>query len=198
MSTKTVLFVDDDPFSRDIAQRAIGRLDCQYLFFQTICEVFDNIDMIEPKLVVLDLGMTGLDGVYDSQAGIEINLALRCQYRNRFPILILTGTDDPEIICKCLRSGADDYYSKSHDMTGLVKRIAAWLVVDYSAGHPQRKREATADQIEKHAATHGIVTAKDWRQVAMAQTSRNPAAEPTVPPAQRPLGDLFAWQPDSR
>ena len=194
MTRNTIVFIDDDPDWKTQASRASGRLDCECLFFERATDVIDSIDAINPKLIVLDLAMVNLDGVYCHNAGIEISATLRKTFGDRFPILVLTGTENPELICECLQNGADDYFVKGDRITGLVKRIAAWLVVDYAAANPRQEREATASALEILVAKHGNGAVRDWRKIVMAAISRRDAAPLGSLSTSRALGDLFAWQ----
>lgn len=194
MPSKTIVFIDDDPGSKVVARRASGRLDCELLFFERASNVFDSIGTIDPKLVVLDMAMVNLDGVYGHQAGLEISAALRERYGDRFPILILTGMENPTLICQCLRQGADDYFVKSVELTGLVKRMAAWLVVDYSAGNPKLEREAVANALEALVDKQGDLEAEEWRRITRSKLSGDQAGASGINRSSRPLGDLFAWQ----
>lgn len=195
MPTKNVIFVDDDTTSKYLASRTSDRLDCNFLFFERATDVFDSIEIIKPKLVVLDLAMTDMDGIYDEKAGVQVCGAIRERYGEQFPILILTGMESAELIGECLHAGADDYYLKGHVFTGLVKRIAAWLVVDYQAGDPKKEREIAASVLDKLVATRGLLTVKEWRRVAMLEICRKEQETQQDRFPRRPLDDLFARRP---
>lgn len=193
MPTKNVIFIDDDPSTKVLASRTSDRLDCEFLFFEQISDVLTCISWIKPKLIVLDLMMANLEGDYDERAGIKISAEIRRQFGDRFPILILTGTDRPSLIAECLRGGADDYYVKSHDFTGLIKRIAAWLVVAYNEADAQHEREAAANVLDHLVAKKGLLTVREWREVARLEVCR-------IENQNTPLGersstlDLLAWR----
>lgn len=148
MPSNNVIIIDDDPSTKLVARRVSKRLDCEFLFFEKVTQVLSNIGWIKPKLVVLDLMMTNMQGVFDDSAGIQIAKELRARFGNLFPILILTGSENPKLITECLQAGADDHYVKSHDFTGLIKRIAAWLVVDYRTSDAQRERDIAAHALK--------------------------------------------------
>lgn len=191
--TKKVIFVDDDPSTKTLASRTSDRLDCEFLFFERISDVFDCITWLKPRLVVLDLMMTNLEGDYDERAGIEISTEIRKQLGDQFPILILTGSDRPNLIAECLRGGADDYYVKSHDFTGLIKRIAAWLVVAYNETDAQHERVAAADVLDLLVAQKGLLTVREWRQVARLEVCRHEDQNTPVGERNSTL-DLLAWR----
>jgi len=165
MPSKNVIIIDDDPSTKLVARRVSKRLDCEFLFFEKATQVLSNIGWIKPKLVVLDLMMTNMQGVFDDSAGIQIAKELRTRFGNLFPILILTGSENPKLITECLQAGADDHYVKSHDFTGLIKRIAAWLVVDYRTSDAQRERDIAANAMRS-------ISTRDTHQGAAQESSQ--------------------------
>lgn len=192
MATNNVIFIDDDPATKSLASKTGVRLDCEFLFFERATDVFACIDWLDPKLVVLDLMMTNLSDDYDERAGIQISTAIREHFGDRFPILILTGTENPRIISECLRGGADDYYAKSHDFNRLIKRIAAWLVVDYAKTDAKQEREIAANALEKLVAQKGLLTVNEWRDVAMLEICRIENSDKPNP--RNSTSDLIAWR----
>jgi DNA-binding response OmpR family regulator len=71
-----------------------------------------------PDLVVLDLGLPGLDG---------IEVCRRLREDGDVPILILTARTETEDRVKGLDSGADDYLVKPFERDELLARIRALL-----------------------------------------------------------------------
>ncbi|MEM8812061.1 MAG: response regulator [Pseudomonadota bacterium] len=195
MATKNVIFIDDDPTTRYLATRTSNRLNCDFLFFERITDVMESIGSIGPKLMIIDLMMTNLDGVFDPRAGIQIAAAIRQGHGNKFPIVILTGSEDPALISDCLRSGADDYFVKGEDFVALLKRVAAWLVVDYRNSNPEGEREAAANVLDKLVARQGVLTVREWRQVALTAICRNEGDQVNPPRERNATSDLFAWRP---
>lgn len=193
VAAKSVIFIDDDPSIKCLASRAGKRLGCEFLFFERALDVFASIDWINPNLIVLDLSMTDLEGDHDAHAGIRITEEIRRQFGGRFPILILTGSETPKLILDCLRGGADDYYAKSHDLTGLIKRIAAWLVVDYSRTDAKQERETAANALETLVSQKGLLTVREWRNVAMVEISQNEGTGMPVG-GRNSTSDLLAWR----
>ena len=106
-----------------------------------------------PDLVVLDLGLPGLDGV-------EVCRRLRAE--SDVPILILTARTDLDDRVEGLDSGADDYLVKPFERQELLARMralmrrrpprgsAALVVGDLRAqprhprGHPRRARRSSS------------------------------------------------------
>jgi DNA-binding response OmpR family regulator len=76
-------------------------------------------DRERPDLVLLDLGLPGMDG-------IEVCRRLR-RGSPRVPILILTARDGEMDVVLGLSAGADDYVSKPFRLGELLARVAANL-----------------------------------------------------------------------
>ena len=70
-------------------------------------------------LLVLDLGLPGLDG-------LEVLRTLRAQGR-RLPILVLSARDDTDVKVAGLELGADDYVTKPFRFEELLARVRARL-----------------------------------------------------------------------
>ncbi len=113
-----ILIVDDEP--------KIVRLVADYLeaagFGVTTARTGDEALMRarteSPDLVVLDLGLPGLDG-------LDVTRALRCD--GELPIIMLTARDDETDRVIGLELGADDYVTKPFSPRELVARIRAVL-----------------------------------------------------------------------
>ena len=73
-----------------------------------------------PDLVLLDLGLPGMDG-------LEVATAIREEAADDVPILILTARDALESRVEGLDSGADDYLVKPFEREELLARIRALL-----------------------------------------------------------------------
>jgi two-component system KDP operon response regulator KdpE len=72
----------------------------------------------QPDLVILDLGLPGMDG-------IEVVEALR--QRSNVPILVLSARETERAKVAALDAGADDYVTKPFGMDELVARVRAAL-----------------------------------------------------------------------
>jgi len=113
-----VLIVDDEP--------KIVRLVCDYLTAAGFVvatarngdEALMRIRTDAPDLVVLDLGLPGLDG-------LDVTRTIR---RNgELPIIMLTARDDETDRVIGLELGADDYVTKPFSPRELVARVRAVL-----------------------------------------------------------------------
>jgi DNA-binding response OmpR family regulator len=93
--------------------------------------VRDEID-----LVVLDLGLPGMDG-------LEVCRRLRAEGRS-FPVLVLTARADEVDTVVGLDAGADDYVTKPFRLAELLARVRALL------------RRGAAVEAAQPPATHGV------------------------------------------
>ena len=78
----------------------------------------DEAQEFSPDLVVLDLGLPGLDGM---------DVAKELRERDDTPILMLTARDAVEARVEGLDSGADDYLVKPFERQELLARLRALL-----------------------------------------------------------------------
>jgi len=98
-------------------------------------------------LVLLDLGLPGLDG-------IEVLRALRGR-KQRTPVLIATARDSVEQRIQGLDEGADDYVLKPYDLGELLARVRALL----------RRAAGRAEPAYEHM---GVVIQPATREVSVA------------------------------
>ena len=116
--TGRILVVEDDQEIAEVLRRTLR---------QEGHEVRSSIDGIEalraaeefvPDLVILDLGLPGLDGV-------EVCRRLRAE--SDVPILILTARGELDDRVEGLDSGADDYLAKPFERQELLARMRALM-----------------------------------------------------------------------
>jgi two-component system, OmpR family, response regulator MprA len=113
-----VLVVEDD---EDIAQALQRSLRMEGYEVRTASDghaALEHGRTFAPDLVILDLGLPGLDG-------LEVARALRDD--GDVPILILTARDAVEARVEGLDSGADDYLVKPFERQELLARMRALL-----------------------------------------------------------------------
>ncbi len=113
-----ILVVDDDP---DILAALVANLEARG---HTVVAAADGEEALEaatdavPDLVVLDLGLPGMDGV-------EVIHRLRGWYTG--PILVLSARDREADKVEALDAGADDFVTKPFGMAELLARVRASL-----------------------------------------------------------------------
>jgi two-component system response regulator MprA len=113
-----VLIVEDDADIADVLRRSLRNEGYEV---RTSAHGIDALDVAAgfiPDLVVLDLGLPGLDGV---------EVCRRLRMDGDVPILMLTARAETEHRVTGLDSGADDYLVKPFERKELLARIRALL-----------------------------------------------------------------------
>jgi two-component system, OmpR family, response regulator MprA len=113
-----VLIVEDDVDIADVLRRSLRNEGYEVRTSADGTEALDVAAGFVPDLVVLDLGLPGLDG-------IEVCRRLRSD--GAVPILMLTARAETEDRVTGLDSGADDYLVKPFERQELLARIRALL-----------------------------------------------------------------------
>ena len=113
-----VLVVEDDDAIAQVLQRSLRMEGYDVRVAGDGVAGLDQAHAFLPDLVILDLGLPGMDG-------IEVAKALR--ETDDVPILILTARDAVESRVDGLDSGADDYLVKPFERQELLARMRALL-----------------------------------------------------------------------
>ncbi|MEX0971950.1 MAG: response regulator transcription factor [Solirubrobacterales bacterium] len=113
-----VLVVEDDEEIADVLRRSLRNEGYDVRTTGDGVAALDLASGFVPDLVVLDLGLPGMDGV-------EVCRRLRAE--SDVPILILTARAQTEDRVGGLDSGADDYLVKPFERKELLARIRALL-----------------------------------------------------------------------
>jgi DNA-binding response OmpR family regulator len=113
-----VLVVEDDEDIADVLRRSLRNEGYEVKTSADGIEALDVAAGFVPDVVVLDLGLPGLDGV-------EVCKRLRSD--GDVPILMLTARAETEDRVTGLDSGADDYLVKPFERKELLARIRALL-----------------------------------------------------------------------
>lgn len=113
-----ILVVDDDRFLQDRIKKL---LEGAGYSVRTEGSAEDGLQALverEPDLMVLDLGLPGVDG---------INFCRQIRSKWRFPIVMLTARTDAMDKVIGLEVGADDYLTKPFEPSELLARVRAHL-----------------------------------------------------------------------
>lgn len=122
MTPMKILVVEDDPILRDLTRRQIGKLGFQ-------CDSVDSgeavlkHDFTDIGLVLMDIGLPGIDGAYATLLLREQELKAR---RRRVPVVALTGHSDRET---ALSVGMDDFIQKPALMNDIKRILDKWLLL---------------------------------------------------------------------
>ena len=115
-----ILIVEDDDDIVDVLRRTLRAEGYEVRSAHDGPEALEDLVDFSPDLVVLDLGLPGIDG-------IEVCDRIRNSENSEVPILMLTARADAEDRVTGLDSGADDYLVKPFDRAELLARIRALL-----------------------------------------------------------------------
>ncbi|HZA78793.1 MAG TPA: response regulator transcription factor [Acidimicrobiales bacterium] len=119
MSDATVLVVDDDEFIRDLTSSALRIAGFATTTSGSGLDALATIERERPDLVVLDVGLPGVDG-------FEVCRRLRAS-GDQTPVVFLTARDTDEDKVSGFTKGGDDYLTKPFSIEELVARVRAVL-----------------------------------------------------------------------
>ena len=115
---KTILVVDDEPKIADLARDYLEHAGFTVRTAADGEAALAAVRRDRPDLVVLDLGLPGLDG-------FDVTRAIRRD--SNLPVIMLTARDDELDKLLGLELGADDYLTKPFSPRELVARVRAVL-----------------------------------------------------------------------
>jgi DNA-binding response OmpR family regulator len=115
---KTVLVVDDEPRIVDLARDYLEHSGFAVVTAGDGKSAVTTVGARHPDLVVLDLGLPGMDG-------LDVMRAIRRE--SEIPVVMLTARDDEVDKLLGLELGADDYITKPFSPRELVARVRAVL-----------------------------------------------------------------------
>jgi two-component system, OmpR family, KDP operon response regulator KdpE len=113
-----LLLVEDDAAIRGALVRALTDRGHAVTTTETAMDALAQVINAPPDLVILDLGLPGLDGY-------EALRMLRAV--STVPVVVATARDDEADIVKALDAGADDYVVKPYGTGQIEARIRAVL-----------------------------------------------------------------------
>ena len=116
--TKTVLVVDDEPKIVDVVREYLEHAGFSVRTAGDGPAALERARALAPDLIVLDLGLPGLDG---------LDVARQLRRSSRVPVIILTARGDEVDRIIGLEIGADDYLVKPFSPRELVARVRAVL-----------------------------------------------------------------------
>jgi two-component system, OmpR family, alkaline phosphatase synthesis response regulator PhoP len=115
---RTVLVVDDEPRIVELARDYLEHAGFRVITASDGRAALDAARRHHPDLIVLDLGLPGLDG-------LDVTRELRRD--GSIPIVMVTARDDELDKLLGLELGADDYLTKPFSPRELVARVKAVL-----------------------------------------------------------------------
>jgi DNA-binding response OmpR family regulator len=113
-----LLLVEDDASIRHALVRALSERGHAVASTSTALDALQQVVTAPPDLVILDLGLPGLDG-YEALRMLRAVSAV--------PVVVATARDDEADIVRALNAGADDYVIKPFGPGQIDARIRAVL-----------------------------------------------------------------------
>ena len=167
-SGSTVLICDDDPSLVRALGISLHARGYDVLVARTGEECLDLVTHRHPDVVLLDLGLPGIDG-------LEVIRGVRGW--SSVPIIVLSARHQSVSKVDALDAGADDYVTKPFGMDELLARLRAALRrTGDDVEAPRVETEAfTIDLVEMRVTRHGSdvhLTPKEWEIVEI--LVRNP------------------------
>jgi phosphoserine phosphatase RsbU/P len=121
MPVQTILIIDDDLLIKMALEKILQKKGYRVLYVSNSENLFSTIRENNVDLIVLDLYLSEIDG-------IEILKFIRtCDEFSNIPIIMLTSEESPDVIEKCLDSGATDFIIKPIVPKVLLARIRSAL-----------------------------------------------------------------------
>ena len=148
-----VMIVDDDSVSVKVVRRYLEKTG--YSDFVTTNDATRAMPLLaahDPHVVLLDIMMPGIDG-------FEILDLIRREHDNlELPVIVLTGSDDPETKLRALEIGATDILNKPVDPSELTVRVRNAIMiraahqqqVEYARDLERTVRQRTAELYKSH------------------------------------------------
>ncbi|MHB1139435.1 MAG: response regulator [Microthrixaceae bacterium] len=115
---RTVLLIEDDHDLRTTLSMILEDEGMSVEGHSTGEAALARLDVLDPDVVLVDLGLPGMHG-FDVVAAVR--------ERSDIPVVILTARSDSADVIAGLESGADDYVTKPFVVDELVARLRAHL-----------------------------------------------------------------------
>lgn len=134
--TATILIVDDEKAVRESLEEILKMEDYQVESAASGENALEQINENHYDLVLLDLKMTGIDGV-------EVMRQIS-RYAQDTKVIILTGHGTLESAIEALRLGAEDYMLKPYESSSILDSIGRAL----SKNAQKKRKELLIEQLE--------------------------------------------------
>jgi DNA-binding response OmpR family regulator len=131
--TQRILVVEDDARIADLVTRNLAAAGYECHVARDGAQALADFARLKPALVVLDIGLPGLDG---------LEVTRRIRKESAVPILVVTARSAESDKILGLEIGADDYIVKPFSTAELVARVRALL---------RRSSGALGERVIEHA-----------------------------------------------
>ena len=132
---ETILIIDDSRLVRSVVKNLLENRNYNVLCAQNAMEGIDVIKNNDISVLILDMELPDLHG-------IDVLERLRDEYNMRkFPILVLSGSENPSIVRQALKKGSSDFLRKPIQYEEFLLKIDLWI--------ESARRQATIKQQKK-------------------------------------------------
>ena len=112
-----ILVVEDDPLIGELVTLRFTTAGFTTTWVRDGREALTRVYDLKPKLILLDLGLPGLDGF-----GVLVELRSRPQFA-KVPVIVMTARNSAPEVQKAISLGANDYIAKPLDPAKLMARV---------------------------------------------------------------------------
>ncbi|TAK25018.1 MAG: response regulator transcription factor [Chloroflexota bacterium] len=117
-SGSAILVVEDDPRMARLLHQVLTQQGHEILRAHDGAEAIDIVDRERPDLVLMDIGLPGIDG---------LQACKRIREFSAVPIIFLTGRSSEQDMVDGLSQGGDDYIAKPFSPREVIARVNAVL-----------------------------------------------------------------------
>jgi len=119
---KTILVVEDNQVSRELAVELLTAAGCIVLEAEDGLGLIERVKRERPNLILMDLQLPHIDG-------LTLIRQLKADAETReIPVLAATAYTQPEQKARALEAGCADYLTKPLDIKAVLSTIARFLV----------------------------------------------------------------------
>lgn len=122
---KKLLLVEDNPISRNLETKILKEVGYEVDAVASGYEAIEAVKTGEYNLVLMDVEMSGMDGLETTKKIRELNNDI-----SKIPIIAVTAHSSMKDRERCLSAGMDDYISKPINIHFLKITIDQWLNVN--------------------------------------------------------------------
>ncbi|HEY9850283.1 MAG TPA: response regulator [Leptolyngbyaceae cyanobacterium] len=116
-----ILIIDDEESIFEVIEGLLYREGYKLTYVSSGQAALEQIDDIQPDVILLDLMMPQMDGIETCQL-------LKSNERwSHIPIIMVTALNSKEDLARCLNAGADDFLSKPVNSIELRARVRSML-----------------------------------------------------------------------
>jgi DNA-binding response OmpR family regulator len=146
-----ILIVEDDADLLDLTAYVLRRERFVVIEARDGAEGLRRWSVESPDLVVLDLGLPGVDG---------FDVLRQIRAHDTTPVLVLTGLTDSRDVVRTFGLGTDDFLAKPFEFRELTARIRAILRRAQGSAYDETEPPVQLDGLRLTPETHEVT----WRQ----------------------------------